>query len=353
MPRKFVLRSGIAPVVLSATCGLATGQTFSATIPQPTLDRWVYPFAFNPGNEFFAPLFGAIEIPGFDDRDAQLLVGFNTAGDVPTNLPPEWYTVESISLTVWVGVDEQFVYDDTFDSFSTLLQTSDPRYTPDSDLGKPVEVFGVGYRNGFNALTFLENSPFGGPPLVPPAEGNRNVFAAVYDLTATTATDVSRQVRLGFDASPLGIATIDPMSGVMPGDLVPVGTEMTADLDPCLSGGQAYLRRSFSSGRINLMVSSLSPAQGGPDGGSGDPSYPSFYTKENATAAALGKFSRLSFVVTVRNPADFDRSGFVDTDDFDAFVRAFEAGDAEADIDGSCFVDTDDFDAFVRAFEAG
>lgn len=25
-------------------------------------------------------------------------------------------------------------------------------------------------------------------------------------------------------------------------------------------------------------------------------------------------------------PADFDRSGFVDTEDFDAFVRAFEAG---------------------------
>ncbi|MCG3123858.1 MAG: hypothetical protein GIKADHBN_02286 [Phycisphaerales bacterium] len=52
-------------------------------------------------------------------------------------------------------------------------------------------------------------------------------------------------------------------------------------------------------------------------------------------------------------PADFDGSGFVDTDDFDAFVRAFEAGTDNADFDGSGFVDTDDFDAFVRAFEAG
>ncbi|MCK6477029.1 MAG: hypothetical protein L6Q35_09390 [Phycisphaerales bacterium] len=59
--------------------------------------------------------------------------------------------------------------------------------------------------------------------------------------------------------------------------------------------------------------------------------------------------------VVARNvcDADFDGSGFVDTDDFDAFVSAFEAGDQEADFDGSGFVDTDDFDAFVRAFEAG
>ncbi|GMV25734.1 MAG: hypothetical protein AMXMBFR58_17650 [Phycisphaerae bacterium] len=52
-------------------------------------------------------------------------------------------------------------------------------------------------------------------------------------------------------------------------------------------------------------------------------------------------------------PADFDQSGFVDTDDFDAFVVAFEAGTDNADFDQSGFVDTDDFDAFVVAFEAG
>ncbi len=52
-------------------------------------------------------------------------------------------------------------------------------------------------------------------------------------------------------------------------------------------------------------------------------------------------------------PADFDGSGFVDTDDFDAFVRDFEDGLDSADVDGTGFVDTEDFDAFVRAFEAG
>ncbi len=52
-------------------------------------------------------------------------------------------------------------------------------------------------------------------------------------------------------------------------------------------------------------------------------------------------------------PSDFDGSGFVDTDDFDAFVEAFEAGDESADFDRTGFVDTDDFDAFVLAFESG
>lgn len=52
-------------------------------------------------------------------------------------------------------------------------------------------------------------------------------------------------------------------------------------------------------------------------------------------------------------PADMDNSGFVDTDDFEAFMTAFEAGSDPADFDRSGFVDTDDFDTFVRAFEGG
>lgn len=61
----------------------------------------------------------------------------------------------------------------------------------------------------------------------------------------------------------------------------------------------------------------------------------------------------MSLTVTATCRADFDGSGFVDSDDFDAFVRAFEAGDQSADFDDSGFVDTDDFDAFVLAFELG
>lgn len=51
--------------------------------------------------------------------------------------------------------------------------------------------------------------------------------------------------------------------------------------------------------------------------------------------------------------ADFDHSGHVDTEDFDAFVVAFEVGEQDADFDSSGFVDFVDYIEFVLAFEAG
>ncbi len=51
--------------------------------------------------------------------------------------------------------------------------------------------------------------------------------------------------------------------------------------------------------------------------------------------------------------ADFDASGFVDIEDYSAFVAAFEAGGDDADVDGSGFVDIEDFDYFVGVFEGG
>lgn len=51
--------------------------------------------------------------------------------------------------------------------------------------------------------------------------------------------------------------------------------------------------------------------------------------------------------------ADYDRSDFVDTDDFTAYVLDFEAGVPQADFDGSGFVDTDDYGYFIQRFIEG
>jgi len=51
--------------------------------------------------------------------------------------------------------------------------------------------------------------------------------------------------------------------------------------------------------------------------------------------------------------ADYDCNGFVNGDDYDAFVDAFTAGSLKADFDGNGFVNGDDFDAFAVLFEAG
>ena len=52
-------------------------------------------------------------------------------------------------------------------------------------------------------------------------------------------------------------------------------------------------------------------------------------------------------------PADYDCNGFVNGDDFDAFVWEFYWGTAAADFDRNGFTNGDDFDAFSYAFVVG
>ncbi len=72
-----------------------------------------------------------------------------------------------------------------------------------------------------------------------------------------------------------------------------------------------------------------------------------------ALASGAGFMDTCEFGVVDACPADFDRTGFVDIEDYDAFVQAFEAGADCADFDRTGFVDTEDFDAFVTAFQIG
>lgn len=57
--------------------------------------------------------------------------------------------------------------------------------------------------------------------------------------------------------------------------------------------------------------------------------------------------------ITFCCPTDIDNSGFVDIEDFTAFVNIFEAGCQNADFDGTGFVDLDDYSAFIQRFESG
>src|SRR5262249_43638404 len=153
-----------------------------------------------------ASTFGAIGLSGFDDRDGQFLIGYDTGAQVPAHLGTDHYRVLSARLTARIAADQVFLYDPTFDALGTYLPENDPRFVTHSDSGRPIEPSGVGFRNGWPLLTFQETSPFGGTPLVQPAEGARNNFAANFD-SAGVATDVSRNVRLGFEVSPFAIGT--------------------------------------------------------------------------------------------------------------------------------------------------
>lgn len=74
---------------------------------------------------------------------------------------------------------------------------------------------------------------------------------------------------------------------------------------------------------------------------------------------APGQSKTIRLAVGVNTPpivpcdGDFNRDGFLDFSDFDAFVNSFEEGNPPADFNNDGFLDFSDFDGFVAAFEAG
>jgi len=339
---------------LSTIAGLSIGaqaQPFTGMLNRPSLDRWMYPFNSQPGTEATAPIFAAIRQAGFDDRDGQCLLGFATSPIVPTGAGPLRYIVHSARISIVVSADLRFEYDPSFDSVATLYDPADPDFVPDTDPGKPIEIFAAGFRNGTTPQTFTESSPFSTLPTLPPQEAIRSVFAAVVDESGA-ATDVSLQVRQKFEAAPLAVGQ---MTTLAPGALVPQGTPVTFEIDVSSAAMRAYFSRAINSGTLMLVVSSLHPASGGPGGGTGEANYPAFYTKENAVAALAGYEAKLELSATMYPYVDFDMDGDAGTDlDIEAFFNALGGGPGNPDFDMDGDVGTDlDIEAFFRALGGG
>ena len=306
----------MSAVFLPVLAASGMAQTVAGTVPAPALDRWNYPFASQPGIEVAIPTFAALRQTGFDDRDAQFLLGFDTGTLVPAGLPAGRYVIESATVTIHVSSDLRFEYDPSFDSVTTSYDVAEAGYQIDADAGKPVELFPVGYRNGFTDATFGERSPYSPFPAFPPREGVRHAFAAAFDPSGLPTTDISRHVRQRFEAMPLAVGV---NSALTPGALVPAGSSLTFTIDLSMANAAGYLARGLSAGHVRFMVSSLHAASGGPGGGTGDVIYPTFFSKENPLAAPGGYLSSLSLRVTAHPGADFNIDGGVDGADIEAF----------------------------------
>ena len=339
----------LALLTLATLAAAAGAQTqISVTYPAPSMDRWMYPFNFSAGAEASASVFAALDQPDFDDRDAQFIVGWNTQGDITPNLPPQSYVVTSATVRLVLSAGDRWVYDASSDLAASAYLTTDPQYVADADAGRPVELFAAGYRNGFTAMSFTEAGPFTIGSPFPPREQARNVFAADVDVAGTT-TDVSNHVRDRFDPTPFAVGT----TLLTPGATAPIDTVVTFTVDLSNPATRAYFARSLSMGRIRLVACTLSPASGGPGGGTGSATYPAFYTKENALSPVLGFSPSLELAVTIRPPADIDLDGDADSDDIIAFFAAWDAGEAGGDFDLDGDADSDDISAFFEAWENG
>ena len=190
----------------------------------------------------------------------------------------------------------------THDRYETYLDAGAPGATPDADAGRPVELFGVGYRGGFDLTSFGQCSPFGSG-----ATGERNAYAASWS-TNGTWVDVSNNVGktnpayAPFEAVPFAVGET---TSALPGRLVPAGAKITFELsltDPFVLG---YLQAGLNAGRVRFAVSSLHTNAGQ----TGAPSYPDFATRFNA---AIVEPTDLELEGVVVGTGDLDADGLPD-----------------------------------------
>lgn len=340
----FVL-SGLA---LAGTLFSASAAPIDASYSTPTLDRWVYTFGGNAGFEQEATVFsilGSGYETVFDIRDGQFLVGFDTSLQVSPGQGAVRYRILEASLTATISRDKVFRYDPTPDPLGVYFPSTDPRYVPDSDPDHPVEIYAVGYRGGLTSASFMEATAFS---FVNPVQKSvRNGFAAQYQSAEGTGSlvDVSNNVidlpgSPAFDTRPLAIG----LTPLAPGALVDVDTTYTFTLDPANPETLRYLRESLDSGRINLMISSLTLTSQQAS------TTPAFYTREYP-AAIGGVPAALHVRVCVGAPADWNCSGDSTVQDIFDFLSDYFASRGDFNSDGATSVQ-DIFD-FLSAYFAG
>jgi len=251
--------------------------------------------------------YGSIDDPdfNFDDRDAQFFLDFDTSSVVAPGQGAANYQISQLVVTVVVQNDNAFFYDPTPDALSTYTGGSQ-----DGDPGRPIELYGVGYRSGWSLNTFNENSPFqtelSSPVFAPQGDWNRkrNAYAMDFD-SSGLARDVSNNVEENFETNPWAVADspgyldLDDNyveGSLVPGSAVPEGRVFRFIINVANSPIRQYLQAGLNAGRIHLMVSSLM----GTSQGSAD--IPRFYTKDSTFHTPLtGSFlaAQLSGEVSV------------------------------------------------------
>jgi hypothetical protein len=309
----------VAIAALAASTG-AVAQPIVANFPQPVLDRWVYPFNFSPGVRGSFSSFGALGEPDFDNRDGQILIGFDTAGQVPAGEGVDRYQITSAVVRIGIDQGGLIEYDPTYDDYVTYLDPLDPDFVADGDIGRPIELYGVGYRNDFTDATFLETSPFGDNSVT--NRNVRNAFAS--DFLGGVRSNISNNVDSGFDPIPFAVG----QTSLTPGDFIPLDEDVVFTIDLSNPDAVLYLQQALDAGRLRLMISSLHGAveQGGV--------FASFYAKEALFGSELA--ARLELEVTIGAPADLNGDGVVDGADLGLLLGAWgQAGATDLNGDGT------------------
>lgn len=352
---------------------VVTGTLQAETVNwnEPALDRWFHQGSTTPGVKTEISTFTNYGVgAGFSQsRSGSFLLGFNTANE-EVLLDPAKYQLNSVKFTLdFVNDERQVLYDPSPDSLAAITGGTD-------DPGSPIELYGVGYANGYERLgfgpndslppEFEESSPLW--PNVPILEQTFNVyplgddgsgsFGNVFNSPGgegTFALDENNELQLvevvrnPWDTTPWAVGTV---AGLTAGQVVPGGSVFTLEVNLQIPGVLEYFQQSLSTGQVGVFISSLHDVTGFHNGGEGD-DFPAFYSKESLFVSfGLASAPTLEIDYTVLpdiTPGDFDGDHDVDADDLGDWQAAYGVslgGDADGDGD----TDGADFLAWQRNF---
>jgi len=375
-------------VFVVAALGLAAAgvKAEQFVFTPPTADRWHYGFNSSPGtrtvgSSFMAPGWAGIN-GEFNDRDAYVILAWDTTSLIAPGQNPESYNVTGIELTVanlagaeWLPdqtADEWFTYDlngdgvINADGFPRGHANDTDGESSDADTGRTIEVYGVGFGPTYTAATWAETSayigamysgfPYLGDPIAP-----RDPFPFVFQPGTGDLVHVEDHIR-GLQnetlANPVDEFSPQPWAIGVPLDYTPgtqtVPFDIRFTIDLSLSDGlvKAYFQEQLAAGKVFLIVSSAQETLMM----ASQEDYPSFFMREAVGQIAGAKAATLS--IEIGNlPGDYDGDGDVDGDDFVEFPACMtgpldESSDpncAPFDFDADENIDLGDYAAFQGA----
>ncbi|RLS65509.1 MAG: hypothetical protein DWH96_00395 [Planctomycetota bacterium] len=340
--RRPFLSSYLTLVTLACSGSIAHAEQVLFVRSGPDLDRWNYPFNSSPGMRPTASTFGnEAGATMFDNRDGQMIVGWNTSSEIPTGLGVDGYTIDGCIIELMVANDFVFSYDSTVDPFTAFLLASDAEYVADEDVGQPIELYGTGFRGAFSLANWQETSPYGAGSALDPSV--RNAFALGFNAKGI-AVDVSNSVRQRWTPTPFSVGSINKLPD---GELVPMNTTMRFVVDVQSPSVKQYLAQSLDQGRLLFSVTSLTKTvqQGS--------NFPSFYCRENPLVEFnLANAARIELRVSVGQSCaqvDLDCNGVVDAADLATLLSAWGGG-GSADVNNDGVVDAADLSMLLNAW---
>jgi len=250
----------------------------AATWEEPAHDRWNYPFNATPGTRSVASTFVSDSDEGLV-RFGTFVLGFDTSTAVEAGRGAVAYEVVAARVTLMTSANFEVVYDPSADPAHSYLTNGHPQLIEDADAGRPLELFGAGFRDGFTPLTWTETAPYA------PEGGERSVYPVTWDANGAEL-DASMNVNFAapYEALPFAAGVI---AGTTPGENVPHDTPVAFDLDLTEPGVLRYLQNALDLGRLFFTATSLH------GGGQGVRTFPEYYTRDSL----LGEAPKLELTV--------------------------------------------------------